>query len=268
MAMDISQLLLSPNESRILTGIILKNSIHAEDATIKAYLVQQWAGTDINCKSQIKVLLLNILRSSIHLARHAASQVIAKIASIEIPQKTWPDLVSLLVKMTEEKLATLKQATLETLGCVCEEISHKDLQEDEVNNILYAVVQGMRYEESVDVRLTRALNNALNLAKTEFQNETDLNIIMKVFFETAIAEETIIRQSAFECLVSIASMYYDVLEPYIHEIFQFTAVAVQGDKIVGLQEIKFGALSAMKRSSFKIIRFQILVFLKYLTPAS
>ncbi|KAK1358517.1 Importin N-terminal domain-containing protein [Heracleum sosnowskyi] len=230
-----------PNESRILAGIILKNSLHAEDAATKAYLVQQWAGTDINCKSQIKVLLLNTLRSSIHQTRHAASQALQKIASIEIPQKTWPDLVSLLVKMTEEKPATLKQATLETLGYVCEEISHKDLQEDEVNYILYDVVQGMRYEESVDVRLTatRALNNALNLAKTKFQNETDRNIIMNVLFETAIAEETIIRQSAFECFVSITSMYYDVPEPYIQEIFQLTAVAVQEDKIVGLQEIKF-----------------------------
>ncbi|KAK1358515.1 hypothetical protein POM88_051771 [Heracleum sosnowskyi] len=142
--------------------------------------------------------------------------------------------------MTEEKPATLKQATLETLGYVCEEISHKDLQEDEVNYVLYVVVQGMRYEESVDVRLTatRALNNALNLAKTKFQNETDQNIIMKVLFETAIAEETIIRQSTFECLVSI-SMYYDVFEPYMQEIFQLTAVVVQGDKIVGLQAIKF-----------------------------
>ncbi|KAK1358510.1 hypothetical protein POM88_051766 [Heracleum sosnowskyi] len=106
--------------------------------------------------------------------------------------------------MTKEKPATLKQATLETFGYVCEEISHKDLQEDEVNYVLYVVVQGMRYEESVDVRLTttRALNNALNLSKTKFQNETDRNIIM-------------------------------------NEIFQFTVVAVQGDKIFGLQAIKF-----------------------------
>ncbi|KAL8120091.1 importin subunit beta-1-like [Apium graveolens] len=234
-----------PNESRSLAGIILKNSLDAKDATMKEYLVQQWGGTDITYKSQIKGLLLNTLGSSVHEARHAASQVIAKIASIEIPKKAWPELVgTLLLNMTEQdKPATLKQATLETLGYVCEEISHNDLVQDEVNSVLTAVVQGMNgAEQSVNVRLaaTRALNNALDFAQTNFQNEMERNFIMKVVCETAMAEDTLIRQAAFECLVSIASMYYDVLEPYMQTIFQLTANAVKGDEEgVALQAIEF-----------------------------
>lgn len=233
-----------PAESRRLAGIVLKNSLDAKDAARKESLVQQWVVIDISFKSQIKGLLLKTLGSSVQEARHTAAQVIAKIASIEIPRKEWPDLIgSLLVYMTQQdKPASLKQATLETLGYVCEEISHRDLVQDEVNSVLTAVVQGMNAaEQSSEVRLaaTRALYNALDFAQTNFENEMERGYIMKMVCETAMAKEPEIRQSAFECLVSIASTYYEVLEPYMQTIFELTASAVRGDEEgVALQAIE------------------------------
>ncbi|GKG48511.1 importin subunit beta-1, partial [Tanacetum coccineum] len=68
-----------------------------------------------------------------------------------------------------------------------------DLVQDEVNWVLTAVVQ-----------------------------DGERNYIMKVFCETAMAKEFEIRQAAFECLISIASTYYDV--------FELTANAIKGDE--------------------------------------
>ncbi|XAR68780.1 hypothetical protein NMG60_11000145 [Bertholletia excelsa] len=234
-----------PLESRRLAGIVLKNSLDAKDAGRKEQLVQQWVAIDLSIKSKIKELLLNTLGSSAPEARHTAAQVIAKIASIEIPRKEWPELIGLLlVNMTQQdRPALLKQATLETLGYVCEEISHQDLVQDEVNSVLTAVVQGMNVAEyGPEVRLaaTRALYNALDFAQTNFENEMERNYIMKVVCETAVAKEAEIRQAAFECLVSIASTYYDVLEPYMQTIFELTSNAVKGDEeAVALQAIEF-----------------------------
>lgn len=234
-----------PAESRRLAGILLKNSLDAKDAARKDHLVQQWLGTDISIKSQIKDLLLSTLGSSVSEAGHTSAQVIAKIASIEIPKKQWPELIgSLLNNMTQQgSSAALKQATLETLGYVCEEISHQDLVQEEVNSVLTAVVQGMNLaEHSVEVRLaaTKALYNALDFAQTNFENEMERNYIMKVVCETAISKEPEIRQAAFECLVSIASTYYEVLEPYMQALFQLTSNAVKGDEeTVALQAIEF-----------------------------
>jgi importin subunit beta-1 len=233
-----------PAESRRLAGIVLKNSLDAKDAARKESLVHQWVTIDITFKSQIKGLLLKTLGSSVQDARHTASQVIAKIASIEIPRKEWPDLIgSLLVFMTQpDKPASLKQATLETLGYVCEEISHRDLEQAEVNSVLTAVVQGMNVQhQSSEVRLagTRALFNALEFAQTNFENEMERSYIMKMVCETAMDKEADIRQAAFECLVSIASTYYDVLEPYMQTIFELTQSAVRGDEEgVALQAIE------------------------------
>ncbi|XP_076905893.1 importin subunit beta-1-like [Bidens hawaiensis] len=233
-----------PIESRRLAGIVLKNSLDAKDATTKDHLVQRWMSNDASFRSQVKGLLLNTLGSSVSEAGHTAAQVIAKIASIEIPRKEWPELIgSLLGNMTQQdKPASLKQATLEALGYVCEEISHNDLVQDEVNSVLTAVVQGMNVSEPKSVRLaaTIALYNALDFAQTNFENEMERNYIMKVVCETAMAKEADIRQAAFECLVSIASTYYEVLEPYMPTLFELTANAVKGDEEgVALQAIEF-----------------------------
>ncbi|KNA05573.1 hypothetical protein SOVF_188920 [Spinacia oleracea] len=235
-----------PMESRRLAGIVLKNSLDAKDASRKDHLVQQWVAIDASVKSQIKEALLRTLRSVTQEAWHTSSQVIAKIASIEIPRKEWPDLIgSLLNNMTQpDGPATLKQATLETLGYVCEETSHEQLEQSEVNAILTAVVQGMNCaQHSAEIRLaaTRALYNALAFAETNFKNEMERNYIMKVVCETATSQEVEIRQAAYECLVAIASMYYIVLEPYMQTLFELTSKAVNpGDEeVVALQAIEF-----------------------------
>lgn len=163
-------------ESRRLAGIVLKNSLDAKDAARKDQLVQQWVAIDISVKLKIKEMLLSTLGSSAAEARQTSAQVIAKIASIEIPRKEWPELIRLLLfNMTQQdRPASLKQATLEALGYVCEEISHQDLVQDEVNSVLTAVVQGMNITEySPEVRLaaTKALYNALDFAQTNFENE-------------------------------------------------------------------------------------------------
>lgn len=56
-------------------------------------------------------------------ARHTSAQVIAKIAKIELPHAMWPELIEMLLKATLESTHEVaKQATLETLGYICEEV--------------------------------------------------------------------------------------------------------------------------------------------------
>ncbi|KAH6798262.1 ARM repeat superfamily protein [Perilla frutescens var. hirtella] len=234
-----------PIESRRLAGIILKNDLGAKDSGTKEQPVQQWVQIDISLKSQIKNSLLNTLGSAFREASHTAAQVVAEVASIEIPRKEWPELVgSLLANMTRpDGSPSLKQATLEALGYVCEVISDEDLVQDEVNAVLTAVAQGMNISElNPEVRLaaTKALYNALEFARTNFNNEMERNYIMKVICDAALAKEAEIRKAAFECLVSIASTYYEVLEPYMQRIFELTSNAVKGDEeAIALQAIEF-----------------------------
>ncbi|ERM97413.1 hypothetical protein AMTRI_Chr08g166390 [Amborella trichopoda] len=237
-----------PTDSRRLAGIILKNSLDAKEASKKEELVKSWVGLDHNLKSQIKDLLTLTLTSSVQEARHTSSQVIAKIAGIEIPRKEWPGLIARLLgnatHETSDKSSALKIATLETLGYVCEEVSPQDLEQDQVNAVLTAVVQGMMSpsDPSGSIRLsaTRALYNALDFAQTNFENDMERDFIMKVVCATAQSKEIEIRQAAFECLVSISSIYYEILSPYIENLYTLTAKAIRKDEEpVALQAIEF-----------------------------
>lgn len=237
-----------PGDSRRLAGLILKNSLDAKDPVRKADALQQWVGLDPAAKHTIKDCLGQTLSAVAEEARHTAAQVIAKIATIELPRREWPELVSMLLTNMGgpqvEQPPHLKQATLETLGYVCEEVSADVLAQEQVNSILTAVVQGMvSTEKSTEVRLaaTKALLNALDFAQTNFENALERNYIMRVVCEAAtLSPDVRVRHAAFECLVSISSIYYEKLSQYIQDIFQITSKAVREDEeLVALQAIEF-----------------------------
>ncbi|KAJ8650700.1 hypothetical protein MRB53_003723 [Persea americana] len=111
-------------DSRLQAGIILKNAFDAEDSVLKEQLIQQWAAIDLTVKNRVKNLLLKRLKSRVHEAWHTSSQVIAEIASIEIPMNGWPDLINHFLKnitMVENPTSS-KQAMIETLAYVCQKV--------------------------------------------------------------------------------------------------------------------------------------------------
>ncbi|KAL3653658.1 Importin subunit beta-1 [Castilleja foliolosa] len=232
-----------PVDSRRLAGLILKNALDAKEQHRRFELFQRWLSLDVTARSQIKACLLQTLSSGVADARSTVSQVIAKVARIELPQKQWPELIGTLLSNVQQVPPHVKQATLETLGYLCEEVGPEDVEQDQVNKILTAVVQGMNANEaSIDVRLaaTRALYNALGFAQANFSNDMERDYIMRVVCEATLTPEVKIRQAAFECLVSIGSTYYEKLAPYIQDIFNITSKAVREDEEpVALQAIEF-----------------------------
>ncbi|CAA0826429.1 Importin subunit beta-1 [Striga hermonthica] len=232
-----------PVESRKLAGLILKNALDAKEKHMKHELFQRWLSLDVAVKGQIKAGLLLTLSSAAPDARSTASQVIAKVAGIEMPHKQWPELVATLLSNVHQVSPHLKQATLETLGYMCEEVEPDVVDQDEVNKILTAVVQGMNANggnTEVQHAATRALYNALGFARANFSNDMERDYIMRVVCEATLSPEIKIRQAAFECLVSIGSTYYEQLSPYIQDIFNITSKAFLDDEEpVALQAIEF-----------------------------
>ncbi|KAL7111553.1 hypothetical protein ACP275_05G095900 [Erythranthe tilingii] len=102
-----------PTESRKIAGVLLKDLLDFE-----------WDAIDVSTKSRIKTSVLHTLGSCISEASDIASQVVAKIASIEFPRKEWPELVgSLITNMTlVDTPVYLKEATLDTIVRLCLEI--------------------------------------------------------------------------------------------------------------------------------------------------
>jgi len=177
-----------PADSRRLAGLVLKNALDAKDEARKLELQARWGAVDSALKNQIREALLNTLQMEPQDVRHTAALVIAKVAAIDLPKREWPNLIgALLANMSASPPHHgVRQATLETLGYVCEEMGAVDeevLAPEQINMVLTAVVAGMRPEEpSTDARLaaTVALQNAIEFAEHNFSNEQERNYIMQV----------------------------------------------------------------------------------------
>lgn len=237
-----------PADTRRLAGLILKNALDAKEERLKASLAQQWLQVDAVLRQQIKQALLGTLAAQDSNARHTTALVIAKVAAIEVPHNAWPELIAaLLGNMSSTPVNNgLRTGTLETLGYVCEELgAMKDdfLEQEQVDNILTAVVQGMRRDEpDPEVRLaaTTALYNALEFAHSNFENDQERNYIMQVVCEGTVSPEPRVRQASLECLVKIAASYYDKLAQYMTHILEITARAVKDpEEGAALQAIEF-----------------------------
>ena len=242
------------SEVRRLAGLILKNSIDSRSYQTKKSLQQKWlAQVDQNQRNEIKSIIFQTLSSPVQEIRHTAAQVVAKFAAAEIPAKQWPELIpQLQLNVSGAQSSTeLKQAMLETLGYVCEELSLSGEQGDEfggmdqaaVNTMLTAIIQGMdKAETNNEVRLAacNALSIALTFASENFSRQQERDYIMQVTCEATISPDQRIRHAAFEVLVGVAEEYYEYLEGYISAIYDLTVKVLHGDDPqIGLQAIEF-----------------------------
>lgn len=215
-------------------GLALKNSFSAREFVRLREVQARWLQQlDQSVKNEIKAQALKALESSDSGTGTQAAQFVASIAAMEMPRNLWPELMPTLVQSVGEGADHLKQASLNTIGFICE-MQDGDLQNSlshYSNSILTAVVQGARKEETnINVRSAAitALGDSLEFVRSNFENEGERNYIMQVVCEATQADDTRIQQGAFGCLNRIMVLYYDKMRFYMERaLFGLT---VQGMK--------------------------------------
>ncbi|KAI4199118.1 MAG: hypothetical protein LQ346_002637 [Caloplaca aetnensis] len=219
---------------RSAAGIALKNAFSARDYSRLRELQLRWrerVGADV--KTTVKGLALGTLASKDSRAGQSAAQFVASIAAIEIPRNEWPELMPALVANVGEGEDHLKQASLVTIGYICEsdDTELRDSLVQHSNAILTAVVQGARKEETnVEVRLSaiRALTDSLEFVRTNFENEGERNYIMQVICEATQSGDSRIESGAYACLNRIMGLYYDKMRFYMEKaLFGLTILGMR-----------------------------------------
>lgn len=76
----------------------------------------------------------------------AAATCVAAIATLEIPAKQWPELIPILTKAAHENEVQFKYAALLTLGYICEDVEPDSINQEEMNDILYALLSNVSAE--------------------------------------------------------------------------------------------------------------------------
>ncbi|KAF7459122.1 Importin subunit beta-1 [Cryptosporidium felis] len=233
-----------PELSRQLAGLLLKNSVSGVEPRIDIEKRGLWISLPMNITSRIKSLVLESILSPVASVRGASCQVIAKLGRVELPCKRWPELLPYLIRLIQnnsnsEMSIVYKRSSLTALGYLCEdskllenEVSSLIITEDISNQILTAIVQGMNDPDSeTALAATKSFYFALYFARNNFSNEMERNLIFQVLCTLCGTEgnkRDLLRTAAYECLVSIASEYYEYLGPYLSVLTPMTIKGIKG----------------------------------------
>ena len=198
-------------------------------------VLEKWF--QIQNRDQIKLTLLNALAKA-----NCVAQPIAALAAIELPQNQWLDLIPSLLNLLNQG-DEAKMAALKTIGYICESVSPQILSSHS-NNILTAVAQGARKDESNDsVKLAaiEALSNSLSFCARNFDNADERNYIMQIVCESTLAVNVDVRVASFECLVRIVQMYYEKMQIYMQKaLFNLSVGGMKDEQeSVALQAVEF-----------------------------
>uniref|UniRef100_A0A673ITE3 Importin subunit beta-1-like n=1 Tax=Sinocyclocheilus rhinocerous TaxID=307959 RepID=A0A673ITE3_9TELE len=186
---ELSKVLANPGNTqvaRVAAGLQVKNSLTSKDPDVKTQHQQRWLAIDTSARREIKNYVLQTLGTETY-RPSSASQCVAGIACAEIPVNQWPELIPQLVANVTDPSSTehMKESTLEAIGYICQDIDPEHLQ-DNANQILTAIIQGMRKEEpsnNVKLAATNALLNSLEFTKANFDKEFNI-LNNKVFCTT------------------------------------------------------------------------------------
>ncbi|OII74843.1 importin karyopherin [Cryptosporidium ubiquitum] len=233
-----------PELSRQLAGLLLKNSVSGVEPRIDIEKRGMWISLPQNVTSKIKALVLESILSPVASVRGASCQVIAKLGRVELPCQRWPELLPYLIRLVQnnsdsEMSVIYKRSSLTALGYLCEdskllenEVSSLIITEDISNQILTAIVQGMSDPDSeTALAATKSFYYALYFARSNFSNEMERNLIFQVLCTLCGTEgnkRELLQTAAYECLVSIASEYYDYLGSYLSILAPMTIKGIKG----------------------------------------
>ena len=170
---------------------------------------QRWRSMVPTEQAQIKQLLLTVLNSPEVAARQTAAQAIAEMGAIDLPSNAWPELLpALLQNVTGNTPDEYKVNTLQCLGYTCERLDYQDLEQSVTNNILTAIVDGLRADRpNNDVRhaAATALRNSLLFCRGNMENKSERDMIMQQICEATQCTEGKVRAVAYECIVQVRS---------------------------------------------------------------
>ena len=131
-----------------------------------------------NQKDDLKTKMLGALNNSDPDVRRSACQCVSAVASIEIPEGQWPNLISTLSDAMSDQALNIKLASVQTIGYICEELESKDLSSQDRELVLSILITGIEQTDQSLVKIgVQALYHAIEYTEEIFAKGQG-NIVM------------------------------------------------------------------------------------------
>ena len=138
----------NPPQVRQMAALIFRNFILNKNRNSK--YADFWLSMNVELKTQMKEAFLGTLASSQKTVRSSVANLIAAIASIEIPRNEWPTLLQNLSTNSSHGNFNIRLTALTSLGYICEEVPSKHFKAEECNSILYALTSNMSNTQTAE----------------------------------------------------------------------------------------------------------------------
>ncbi|OMJ76863.1 hypothetical protein SteCoe_23670 [Stentor coeruleus] len=253
---------------RQLAAIMLKNTVL--NATKDSMLEKVWDRVDLQTKVSIRNNALGSLASEDKDVRLSASQVVATLACLDIPQRQWLDVLGILITNSTNLNKIFKISALRTLGYICDGLSSEFVARDQANMILTAIASNIDPTETdLEIKTVAlgAFRNSLKFIKDNMQNPTERDIIMNLLYSCCNDKEVSIRSSSMMIICDVISLYYDEIEPNLIQLGNLTYNIIKNDhESVATYAIEFWNQAADEE--IERLKFPGKVYRKYTETAS
>jgi hypothetical protein len=224
--------------SKILSTETEKNEIRQMSSTIIKNMIgnvkykEKWFQLSEEIKEAIKNNILSTLASEVQAVRKAASIAISGICKIEIPRKQWLNIFDILSNTCQNNNLYIQLSSLTALEYIYEEIQKEDIPTQTVANLLntyYSLLTRDNPDPQLSECTLKSIEKFLPFI-SDFIDDKDSKIKFYNLIEKYVMNSNEkIRQAAISIFYEIAKNYYDSLNDYIENIFNFSQQIIDKD---------------------------------------
>lgn len=220
----------APVATRQLSGILLKNALL--NLNYEDFFTNIWDSVSEAVKEEIRTNTLGTLAEPDRSVRLSAAQAVSSVAKLDLSRKQWKDIINILVTNAANQNLAFKEASLMTLGYICDGLDPSVLEVSQVDSILSAIAVSMTPSESnleIKIIAFKAFKNSLKFAKKNFEVQGEREYILTLMFAGCENSEESIRIESFRLLIDVVNQFYDYIGAFLLELGRVTFQAVRQD---------------------------------------
>lgn len=215
-----------PPAARQLAGVLFKNSVKAGDPEAL------WFSFSDELKQELKNKILAPLADDMGPVRLSACSCVSTVACLELPRNEWADIIANLCNNSYNDEVKIKESSLKTLGYICEELDSSDLNREQTDLIITALVEALvanTENENIMHIAIEAVLHSLAFAETIF-DEGNGGVIIERVVKCAMHPSADVRKTVMMCLAEIVRLYYPHIDNYIGDIKDITFQIMREDE--------------------------------------
>jgi importin subunit beta-1 len=227
---------------RSLAGILFKNTVLNTTKDDECH--ELWYNMTAEERDTLKNSLLEALGDLDSNIIRSAATAISAVCFLEIPQNRWPEVLEILCTNIQHEMEHIRQASLLTLGYICEELAKGELKKEQSDFVISAFLDSVdKNQDNTETmkQTIQGLYHSVKFAYPHFEMGQGRIFVDKVLICLG-HNDVEVRIIAMQCIVEIVRFFEDHLQPFMEDIMDVTfKIAKSDEKEVTTQAIEVWA---------------------------